>query len=57
MMKKVSQPPALQPQTGNRNRDRSAEKRAISQRALSCDFKKSILPHSVDLLLTLKYRR
>lgn len=56
-MKKAFRPPALQGQSSNNNRRRSAEGRSIDVRDFPCDFKKSILPRSLDLMFTLKYRR
>lgn len=56
-MKKVSRPPTPQRQTGNHNRDRSTEGRSFGAHTLACDFKKSISPKTLDILLAIKYRR
>jgi hypothetical protein len=56
-MKKTIRPPPLPRQTGNNNRDRTFDGLSITASALGCDFKKSIMPRSIDLLIALQYRR
>jgi len=56
-MKKMYRPPTLPSQFDNPSRARSNKGPSASVSALSCNFKKAILPRSVDLMITLKYRR
>lgn len=56
-MKKTYRPPPPPRQTGNNNRGRNADCLSITASALGCDFKKSFMPSSIDLLIALKYRR
>lgn len=56
-MKKISRPLALQGQSSNNNSGRSTKEQSSSAHAFPYDLKKSILPRSLDLMFTLKYRR
>lgn len=56
-MKKTLRPSPPPRQTRNNYRGRAADGLSITASALGCDFKKSIMPRSIDLLIALKYRR
>jgi hypothetical protein len=56
-MKKTIPPSPPPRQTGNNSRDRTLDGLSITASASGCDFKKSIMPRSIDPLIALKCRR
>lgn len=56
-MKKVTRPPTLEWRVGNSTNGRSTEGRFSDARAAPYDLKKAVLPRSLDLMFTLKFRR
>ena len=56
-MKKISRSPTFEWCVGNSTNGRSTESRFSNARAAPYDLKKAILPRSLDLMVSLKYRR
>jgi hypothetical protein len=56
-MKKVTRSPTLEWRAGSNTNGRSAEGRSSSTRTVPYDFKKAVLPRSLDLMVSLKFRR
>ena len=56
-MKKVTRSPTLEWRAGSNINDRSTESRPSSAHAAPYDLKKAVLPRSLDLMVSLKFRR